>query len=780
LIRRLDRIAPPSSPTSPTSSATPTNDALELGFTGWLEKHFPKHRTDWNHTKKLRRALLDVTKGRVDRLAIAMPAQHGKTRSVTVAYAAWRMMRDPGLRVGIGSHTQRYANKISKWIRQMVVAAGGVLGADRRADEWCLTNGSTMVARGVGGSIAGESIDLFMMDDVFGSREDADSVTTQEKVYEWYMDDVTPRLQEKAALVMVNTRWNPGDLIGRIQQSEEWPEWVYLRITAIAETQEERDRNNASQGLPPGLPDFIDRQPGEALCPERFSIEKLLQKQRIEGVGFEAVYQQNPIPRGGTFFERRWLLGSNGKPLVKSLAELPILSMIPFGRRLVRYWDLAACLVAGTIIETSGGPRPIERVRAGDMVLTRQGYKRVRKAWLTKYVDEVTSVRFSNGSVVTGTGDHRVWTENRGWVPLDSLTSGDYATSIASGGSVWKIGESECLVSRTQKWSPSTGFTTPVAPVASISRRCDGTSSGSVITLNRCTKPSGSFTTGRFPKATTFTTRMTTTTTTSSITWNCLREAITQNCTTGSRSTTALPRRRSIATALANWCGSVPFTSRTSASIVPASSSRGERFRHGSVPRSAGTRFATRPRSVPVYDLEVEGAHEFFANGILVHNSRHDSACYTSGVLLMKLGDGEHAEYWVCDVVRGRWMPAERNEKMRQVAEQDSLIYGFEKTWFEQPVFDKGKAASRAIYAALSGYPVSADNVSGSGSKELRAEPVAGAAKGGVLKIVDGGWNPAFLTEIESFPRSTYKDQVDSLSGAFNRLSRGGFAAAVG
>lgn len=431
-----------------------------------------------------------------------MPAQHGKTVSVTIAYAAWRMMRDPGLRVGVGSHTQRYANKIAKRIRQMCLAAGGAMGGDNRADEWSLTNGSTMIARGVSGSIAGESIDLFMMDDVFGSRQDADSATVQEKVYDWYMDDVTPRLQKNAALVLVNTRWNPGDLIGRIQQSEEWHEWVYLRITAIAETQEVRDQNNASQGLPAGLPDPINRAPGEPLCVDRFPIEKLLQKQKIEGVGFEAIYQQNPIPRGGTFFERRWLLGSDGKPEVKSLDDLPLMLPLPAGRRLIRYWDLAA--------------------------------------------------------------------------------------------------------------------------------------------------------------------------------------------------------------------------------------------------------------------------------------SRHDAACYTSGVLLCKLGEGDNAFYYVCDVVRGRWMPAERNEKMREVAEADALIYGFEKTWFEQPVFDKNRAASRAIYAALAGHPVSGDNVSGAGSKELRAEPVAGAAKGGILKVVDGGWVPAFLSEVEGFPRSTYKDQVDSLSGAFNRLSRGGFSIATG
>lgn len=436
---------------------------------------------DWPHLVYLRKQLLRVTHGEVDRIAIALPAQHAKTRGTLIPYGAWRMLREDNLRVAIGSHTQRYADKISKFVRRMVVRAGGVLADNKRADEWNLTNGSTFIARGVGASISGESVDLFLMDDVFGSREDADSVSVQEKVYEWYMDDVTPRLQKNAALVMTNTRWNPGDLIGRIQQSEEWPEWVYVRIPAIAETQETRDQNNASQGLPIGLPDPIGREPGRELCADRFPLDKLLQKQRIEGVGFESVYQQNPIPRGGTFFERRWLLGGDGRPLVKSLAELPLMLPMQYGRRLVRYWDLAS--------------------------------------------------------------------------------------------------------------------------------------------------------------------------------------------------------------------------------------------------------------------------------------SRNDSACYTSGVLLMKLGDGETAEFWVCDVVRGRWMPAERNEKMREVADRDAQLYGFEKTWFESPVFDKNKAAARAIYAALSGHPVSADNVSGSGSKELRAEPVAGAAKGGLLKVVDGGWVPAFLTEVESFPRSTYKDQ---------------------
>ena len=61
----------------------------------------------------------------------------------------------------------------------------------------------------------------------------------------------------------------------------------------------------------------------------------------------------------------------------------------------------------------------------------------------------------------------------------------------------------------------------------------------------------------------------------------------------------------------------------------------------------------------------------------------------------------------------------------------------------------------------------------GAGSKELRAEPVAGVAKAGLVSVVAGAWVAAFLTEIEAFPKGTYKDQTDSLSGGYNRLVRG-------
>jgi len=39
--------------------------------------------------------------------------------------------------------------------------------------------------------------------------------------------------------------------------------------------------------------------------------------------------------------------------------------------------------------------------------------------------------------------------------------------------------------------------------------------------------------------------------------------------------------------------------------------------------------------------------------------------------------------------------------------------------------------------------------------------------------MVKANWNKEFLDELEYFPASKYKDQVDASSGAFNKLSEG-------
>lgn len=76
------------------------------------------------------------------------------------------------------------------------------------------------------------------------------------------------------------------------------------------------------------------------------------------------------------------------------------------------------CFVAGTMIETATGPRPIEQILVGDLVLTRFGYRRVLASGCTG-VKEVVEVIGSNGESLTGTENHPVF-DGMAFIPMGS------------------------------------------------------------------------------------------------------------------------------------------------------------------------------------------------------------------------------------------------------------------------------------------------------------------------------------------------------------------------
>lgn len=58
-----------------------------------------------------------------------------------------------------------------------------------------------------------------------------------------------------------------------------------------------------------------------------------------------------------------------------------------------------------------------------------------------------------------------------------------------------------------------------------------------------------------------------------------------------------------------------------------------------------------------------------------------------------------------------------------------------------------------------------------SGKKEDRAIPFASMVNAGSVRMVKAPWNQPLLNEMELFPGSAYKDQIDALSRAFHRLA---------
>ena len=138
-----------------------------------------------------------------------------------------------------------------------------------------------------------------------------------------------------------------------------------------------------------------------------------------------------------------------------------------------------------------------------------------------------------------------------------------------------------------------------------------------------------------------------------------------------------------------------------------------------------------------------------------------DGGDYTVGLLMARTEDFDVVE----DVKRGQWNPHEVERRLLETAQADGPDVTIS---LNQDPGQAGKAQAAHLIRKLAGYHVHAKPESG--SKEVRAHPVAAQAEAGNVKLLRGDWNEAFLAEVEMFPVGYYDDQVDGLSGAFEDL----------
>jgi hypothetical protein len=329
---------------------------------------------------------------------------------------------------------------------------------------------------------------------------------------------------------------------------------------------------------------------------------------------------------------------------------------------------LDACLAVGTLVSTRRGEVPIEEVSVGDEVLTRRGFKRVLATRMTSPAAEVRRVETDCGWFLA-TGDHRVFTEDSGWVEVDAL--------------VWGHTLASCKTPSHQKSSSSTDLssggsqTRSSVPIASTTphMREDAAYRGAATSTLRCGKRQTVWV--KFLKDVLSTTETRTLSTTHPTIWNASAARSTgkytlTNCGPQSglsiwpvsalwRQNGTLRRKASLGTestgelrgkveSLVRWFARLAAQGLRPAMLAHAHGSAQQHVRGGSRTRPTDTtcrspapsvpshsgRTSTRgapslvPASVlgvfavservPVYDLMVEGEHEFFANGLLVHN----------------------------------------------------------------------------------------------------------------------------------------------------------------
>jgi len=243
-----------------------------------------------------------------DTLLIFAPPGSAKSHHVSVAFPPWWLANNPGKSVIAASHSAELAAKWGRRVRNLIVAHSAVLGISlatdsQAADRWALSTGGEYLAAGVQAGIAGFRADLGIIDDPFGSKEDAYSERVRERVWEWYINDFSARLKPNAKRVIMHTRWHMDDLAGRvIEQAGQTGQKV--RIVSIPAI--------ALDG------DVLGRKPGEYLWdePGGYDYAAFLKRRQTETPPMEwsALYQQNPVPEAGGYFKAEWIKYYDERP----------------------------------------------------------------------------------------------------------------------------------------------------------------------------------------------------------------------------------------------------------------------------------------------------------------------------------------------------------------------------------------------------------------------------------------------------------------------------------
>lgn len=259
-------------------------------------------------------AFADIVAGREDRIGLFMPPRHGKSRRVRWA-ALWWLALHPDKRVMIASYSQTLADSHGRWMRDMIESHGDALGlrlrtSSRAANRWDVegTEGG-LLATSVGGAATGLGASLLIVDDPVKDAQDAESATMQNRAWDWWTAVAQTRLEPAGAAILIQTRWSPGDLGGRVL-ADEPDRWRAIDLPATAMTADEY----AALDLDP-TPDPLGRQPGEALWPDRYPTHELARIRRSIGERvWWALYQQQPRPVTGTLLSREDLLAQRVTP----------------------------------------------------------------------------------------------------------------------------------------------------------------------------------------------------------------------------------------------------------------------------------------------------------------------------------------------------------------------------------------------------------------------------------------------------------------------------------
>ena len=314
----------------------------------------PDYKPGWHH-QAIAAALHRMVDGNLRRLILSMPPRHGKSELISRRLPAYLLGIDPATTIIGTSYSADLASRLNRDIQRIIDSTPyrALFPATRLNDSNSRTvSGSwlrnsdvfevvgqpgTYRSAGVGGGITGMGAKWLVIDDPLKNREEADSPTVRENVWDWYTSTLYTRQAPDARILLVMTRWHSDDLAGRlVKVAQDEPgadQWEVINFPALAE-----DAPSAHD----------HRQPGEPLWPEMFSADDLNRIRASIGVyDWSALYQQQPRAGGGV----EWPAGyTEGRDLLFDewpVCPLRTMAVDPSKGRDGRHGDYSAIIKLG-------------------------------------------------------------------------------------------------------------------------------------------------------------------------------------------------------------------------------------------------------------------------------------------------------------------------------------------------------------------------------------------------------------------------------------------------
>jgi predicted phage terminase large subunit-like protein len=378
------------------------------------------------------------------RSTMSCPPGHAKTKFFSRMFPSWYLGRNPKDKFLAGGHSQSFAeNELGKPVRALIqderyqtVFPNVSLNPNwKAAGNWRLNNPrGGYVCKGVGQGIAGFRGNCGVIDDPFGSREDANSKIIRLKARNWLFSDFRLRLLPNSPLLIVATRWHMEDLIGVVEQMTKEGKgipWKIINLTALIETEEEMANDPLGRGM------------NEPLWPDYFTLDELLElKATLPSSDWWALYKGHPRSPEGEVVKDSWF---------RRYKRLPVNGLGPDGSHMRGVKRVTISVDCANKATTRSNPSCIQ-VWIEDMhkrhYLAQNIVEKLEYIDLERKINDTARTWDASTIIVEDAGNGTTYIEkNRGYAPaaVVAIPTGnkskewrfDAVTPMIEGGEVW-------------------------------------------------------------------------------------------------------------------------------------------------------------------------------------------------------------------------------------------------------------------------------------------------------------------------------------------------------